>query len=350
MYRKVTPVVAAVFATGMMLSAPAYAAPKEDHKPVNSVKEKKEAKEKEKGQNKGQTQQLKSVDKKLDKIEEFLIAYKAKLASMEEKEETEKDTDVPEEENQTPEEQEQELPAEGTDEEPVNDDETTEEQTPQEPADEENAGVEEPADHATAQSEDVIVDEDLTDTEIEEEVEEVENEVKAFPGYAGKFHALENRLNAVTNQLNALSRKGADSAALKERYDRIATLKAEITAIVAQIKGIQENVNEEIEKDESVLEKAPVEDVATTKEWTIKFNQRLDEKTLSELDIIILDEEKNLVETTFSYSSKTKSITVSALQPYEAGSTYTLYIGKKISGLNGKDLKNSVKMNFSVGD
>lgn len=87
MYKKLSMMVAAVFAAGSLLSAPALAAPNDQ----NASSEKQEAikregnkKQQEKGTEKqkeknGHIQQLKSIDKQLDKIEEKLQSYKSKL-------------------------------------------------------------------------------------------------------------------------------------------------------------------------------------------------------------------------------------------------------------------------------
>ena len=67
-------------------------------------------------------------------------------------------------------------------------------------------------------------EDELTDEEIEEEVEAVEKELQNNQGYIGKFKALQNRLNAVTNRLDRLSLKGVESTLLTERYNRIKEL------------------------------------------------------------------------------------------------------------------------------
>ncbi|MFK2827099.1 Ig-like domain-containing protein [Bacillus sp. B190/17] len=373
MYKKMTPVAAAVLAAGMMLSGPAYASPKDDAHTAHStkVKEQENKKDQNKHQDKhqdkqqhGQMKQLQSIDKQLDKIEKVLIKYQTKLTDIEDNDDDQVEDGAETEDKQDAEEQTEEKPAD----ESTTDGEKTEEQpqTDEQPVSEtvENkakASSEEIITNETVQPTEEIEDNELTDTGDQEEAEaedddqdadddedEVENEVKEHPGYMGKFKALHNRLNAVTKQLDSLSSRGADKAALKERYDRIAALHKDIDAVLAAITQIQDKVKEEIDKDETVEERTPVKNAPVTKEWRIKFSKKLDAATLSELDIVVLDEQRNLVETTFSYSDATKTITVSPLQPYEAGKTYTLYIGKKISDTAGTNLKNSVKMNFTV--
>ncbi|PAQ12901.1 hypothetical protein CD798_17305, partial [Bacillaceae bacterium SAOS 7] len=191
-------------------------------------------------------------------------------------------------------------------------------------------------------------DSDQDTDDADDESDDVENDLEDNPGYSGKFKALQNRLNAVTNRLDSLSAKAIDEVALTERYDRVKALQSEVGAVLLTINQIQDKVTKEIEQDDAVEEKESVKEKDLMKEWKIQFSKALDEKTLSELDIIVLDQDKNLVETTFTYSVATKSVTISPLQPYQSGKTYTLYIGKKISSKEGKGLKNSVKMNFSI--
>jgi len=63
---------------------------------------------------------------------------------------------------------------------------------------------------------------------------------------------------------------------------------------------------------------------------------------------VVLDVDQNIVETSITYSEETNSIILTPLQPYESGESYTLFISNNISGENGSDLANSVKMEFSV--
>lgn len=377
MYKKITPAAAALLAAGMLLGGTADAAPKNPNAGQSEkVKEKEKEKEKE---NKGQLQQFKSIDKQLDKIEEKILAYKAKMAELEESEETnEPDGAVEEPADGADEESSDETvkePTDGAVEEPADDtDEEPSDETVKEPADEtveEPAGdtVEEPVDGTEGEepavtepvstlyvaeepqiieepaAEEIIEDEEVTDEEIQQEVEEITEQLDDRPGYAGKFNALQNQLSAVSNRLDGLEAKGADTA---ERRERVAVLQEDVKAVLASIGAIQEKVKETVKADKKAEEKKAVQTKEAAKEWKIKFSKGLDEATLSELDIVVLDAEQNLVETTLNYDVKTSAVTVVPGQPYQAGQTYTLYIGKGISGADGVDLKNSVKMNFTI--
>ncbi len=444
MYKKITPVVAAVLATGMILSGPVSAAPKEEHKPPanekgNQNQKQNQAEEKGQKENKGQTQELKSIDKQLDKIEDKISHYTDKLSSITESndteeaeedavEEIEEETEDAleeglEEQEESKEENDEGIEEEATEElndEPAASDDTTvegqipseaveesvdekaeegvieslaestetveedlseelteenpetveedpgesadqtEEESTEQAANEEGEGVEQNDDQSGEQTEEVLEeeneteseeaddDDELTDEEIEEEVENVEKELQNNQGYAGKFKALQNRLNAVAKRLDELSAKGVDSAVLTERYNRVMELHNAVAEAAATIMQIEDKVKETIENDDKVIEEAPADDVPLTKEWNIKFSGELDETTLSELDIVVINGEQGLVETAISYSAATKTVVITPLQPYKAGETYMLYIGKEISGKTGLDLKNSVKMEFTV--
>lgn len=366
MYKKITPAAAALLAAGMLLGGTADAAPKNN--PNAGQGEKVKDKEKE---NKGQLQQFKSIDKQLDKIEEKILAYKAKMIELEESEEISEPDEAVEEptdeaDKEQPADETVEEPADGAEEEPA--DETAKE--PSDEAVEEPASdtVKEPADGTEAEepavtepvstldtvegtleepvAEEIIEEEaEVTDEEIQQEVEEITEELDERPGYTGKFNALQNQLSAVSKRLDSLEAKGADTA---ERRERVAILQEDVKTVLASISTIQEKVKETVKKDKKAEEKKAVQTKEAAKEWKIKFSKSLDETTLSELDIVVLDTEQNLVETTLNYDVKTSAVTVTPGQPYQAGQTYTLYIGKGIAGTDGVDLKNSVKMNFTV--
>ncbi|WP_309089185.1 S-layer homology domain-containing protein [Domibacillus sp.] len=312
MKKKWTPAVAAVLAAGVMFSGEGMTfAAQAESTPYNVLASKKE--------NQGQVQQFKSIDKQLDKIEEKLLEYKEKMNKIKEEEKQEE--------------------SDGTEEvvQPIT---PTPTETPA--SDETVTTSADPVEETETDS-----DDDLTAEEGTEE-EQVEKDLEDQPGYRGKFGALENRLNAVSKQVASLASKGADAAAVAERQARIDALKKDVAAALASIGQIEKEVQAEIKADKTVKEKAPKKGVALTKSWTIKFSKSLDADTLSTLDLVVMDAAGSLVETTFTYSDKTKSITLTPLQPYQKGAAYTLYIGKGIEGANGVPLKHTVKMDFTT--
>lgn len=356
--KKFIPAVAAILTLGMVFSGPAFAAPKDNPKSekVQKVKENQQS-------NKGQTQQLKSIDKQLDKIEEKLTHYQEKLQNLYKPiEDLEGETADPTVEEETPESSDQGAEEQSSEQEDTKalsesgTEETNEDSSENESnVDAATANEEESEEEPISEDDSDSIDNDDTtevdeeDSSIDEEAEEVEEELNEYPGYAGKFNALQNRLNAVNNRLGLLAAKGTAAEELQSRYGRIELLSTQINEVLTALKELQNDVQEKVDNDESAEELEPTKsEVPASKEWNIKFSQKLNEKTLSNLDIIVLDTAENLIETSISYSEETKSITIKPAQPYKAGETYTLYIGKDISGENGLKLKNSVKMTFSI--
>ncbi|WP_431028129.1 Ig-like domain-containing protein [Lysinibacillus sp. LZ02] len=399
MLKKSTATIAALFASSTILVNTSFAAPNDNvHKEVqvahnaeqhNSSKkqqelEKKiehdkkleEKKQKEHEKNlKGQEKKLESIDKQLNKIEEKITKYEVKFADLDDNDEDEikEDDQEPttnpdenageadseevneenaEEETEATEEDAAEEETEATEEDDaeeeteVTEEDGTEEETEvtEEGTEEETEATEEDA----AEEETEVTEDDVTEDETEDLEEEIEEAVEEYNDYLGKFTALRNRLNAVVHQLDALNKKGVDSALLTERYDRVAALQEKLDAAVAKITQVQDQVIEKIKNDPAIEVKPAKEEKDPKKEWTVQFNKHLDEKALSELAVVVYDEQQNLVETTMTYNAQKKSIIITPTQAYKAGAQYTLYIGKEITSANGEGLKKSVKMNFTI--
>ncbi|MCI2253093.1 S-layer homology domain-containing protein [Domibacillus sp. PGB-M46] len=349
MKKKWTPAVAAVLAAGVMFSGEGITfAAQVESTPYNALASKKE--------NQGQAQQFKSIDKQLDKIEEKLLQYKEKMNKIKEEQKQEESDETPAETPvEAPSEEEAPAEEETSAEAPSEEEAPAEEETPAEaPSEEEAPDTEEIITASTNSAEETELageetgNNDNSISEEDKEEKEVEKDLEGQSGYRGKFQALENRLNALTKQVTSLSSKGADTEAVAERQARIASLKQEVQSVLASIGQIEEEIQAEIKADKAVKEKAPKKDISLTKGWTIKFSKSIDANTLSTLDIVVMDAEGSLVETTFTYSEETKSITITPLHPYQKGTVYTLYIGKDIQGTDGVPLKNTVKMDFTT--
>lgn len=338
--KKMILAVAAFFAFSVVASDTSYAAKNDNsHKKEHLQQQKNEKKEvknvdKQKKPSKGNTQQLKSIDKQLDKIEEKLNHYQEKLPKI--------DASIEEEQSTTTNDTVNVDPTTGTITTGTTTTETTTTETSTEKAE---ATTEQPVTEASTTTEE---DSDEESTTEEESDEDVDQELDKYPGYKGKLNALKNRLNAVTNRLDSLSSKSGTTEELQARYDQVKSLIAEIDKALASIDNVQNEIKEDISNDETVEELAPAEDVATTKEWKIQFSNDLDISTLSNLDVVILDSNQNIVETTITYSEETKTVSISPVTPYQSGESYTLYIGNKISAENGTNLTNSVTKEFTV--
>ncbi|SOC06080.1 Ig-like domain-containing protein [Ureibacillus xyleni] len=322
MKKFVLAVAACVAIGGVATTDSVFAAPKNE-----VVQQHGKQQEKEKQQNQGQIQQLKSIDKQLNNIEGKFKLYQSKIPKLSSSiEELQKET--------------QNAQSTETTDAVVENEQVSELAEPQE----ETVATEE------APTEEVVVEEPVVDNEELDgnSEEEVESELKKYPGYEGKLNALLNRLNGVSNRLNGLSSKGAATEELQARIDRVEAMKVEIQKVKTTLTQIEKKVKEEVTQDTSAEEKESQTPVDTTKDWTIQFSKGIDISTLSNLDIVVLDEEQNLVETTISYLPDSNAVKISSSQPYESGKTYTLYIGNDISSESGLNLKNSVKMTFTV--
>lgn len=91
----------------------------------------------------------------------------------------------------------------------------------------------------------------------------------------------------------------------------------------------------------------PPDGYALDKIWTIEFNQQL-ELSQSNIDsIFIKDNLGNTIETEKNLKTNT-SITIKPIKNYQANTTYTLYVDDTMESLEGKILKNPIKMNFQT--
>lgn len=274
---------------------------------------------------KGLLKQLQSIDKQLNKIEQNIVKYESKFTQWtnEDKQDGEgQDKDKDKDKNK--------------DKDQDKDNPQLNEQTQQ------TASVQS---YSVKDSNDKIDDnEDLED----ELAEEIDGAVEEYNEYTGKFKALSNRLDGISKQLDNLITRGLDPALGAERTARIEELKVKLQASIDKITAVQDQVIDKIQKDHTAKVEDPKEETLTTKPWNIRFNKKLNEATLSELNIVVYDEQHQLIETTITHDAANKTVIVQPTQPYKVGSKYTLYIGKELSSEGGQKLKNSVKMQFTI--
>ncbi|WP_301107719.1 Ig-like domain-containing protein [Sporosarcina sp.] len=288
--------------------------------------------------------EFKSIDKQLLKIEQKINKYNHKFAKLDEDEDDDDDSSDDQEKKQQRQlnsEAGQTTPKTAIDEKPAASTEFNKS---------ENEDAEK-SDETNGSSEEGMLNDDEAEDQAEAEedlAEELEEAVEEYNDYVGKFGELEKRLAAVELQLNRLAEAGADAAMIKERAGRIAELKMKLAASLEDLGRIQTSIMDKIKNDHEAEIKEEREEKLTTKEWVIKFNQKLDEKTLSELSIVVYDANNNLIETAMAYDANKQAIIVTPLQAYKTNSLYTLYIGNDISSQDGKKLKNSVKMSFWI--
>lgn len=83
--------------------------------------------------------------------------------------------------------------------------------------------------------------------------------------------------------------------------------------------------------------------------WTITFNTKIDEKTVSDKSIYVLQESKRVSGFSLSVSSNKKSVTVvPPAKGYLYGKSYTIYIEDSIKSFTGHKMKQRLKYEFSV--
>jgi len=89
-----------------------------------------------------------------------------------------------------------------------------------------------------------------------------------------------------------------------------------------------------------------ITDVELNKNWTIKFNMELDEATINDSNVYILnkDGEKNNCE--ISLNTDKKGIIIAPKSNYNPAEEYSLIISKNIKSTSNKSLAKAVKMTF----
>ena len=89
--------------------------------------------------------------------------------------------------------------------------------------------------------------------------------------------------------------------------------------------------------------------IPVDKDWTIQFNDKLDEKTITSENIYVQSHQTKLDGPEISLNEDGKSITVTAPENgYTKGEKYVLYIEKGIASATGKALNTPVKFEFTI--
>ncbi len=84
------------------------------------------------------------------------------------------------------------------------------------------------------------------------------------------------------------------------------------------------------------------------KELAVEFDSPLNEITVNNQNVYVLDSQKKRVETTASLRSDGKAIIIKPVQKFKGESSYTLYISKNVKYKTGKYLQNSLRMSFTT--
>ncbi len=86
--------------------------------------------------------------------------------------------------------------------------------------------------------------------------------------------------------------------------------------------------------------------VKGSKEWNVRFNKEFNKSTVNKHTVFVRDSRGNVIDVAINLSGK-NIIVVKPKGVYEYG-TYTLEITEQVRDLNGKQLKEPVKFEFSV--
>ncbi|WP_102347190.1 transglutaminase domain-containing protein [Bacillus sp. Marseille-P3661] len=88
--------------------------------------------------------------------------------------------------------------------------------------------------------------------------------------------------------------------------------------------------------------------VAKDKQWTIQFDSPIDFSSVTTENIMIYSSDGNKL-STIDYSLKdSNSLSISNKEDYKTGETYYLYVKNTIKGTNGKKIKDSVSIKFTI--
>lgn len=91
--------------------------------------------------------------------------------------------------------------------------------------------------------------------------------------------------------------------------------------------------------------------VDKNKDWTIHFNQAVFFDDATKNAVVVTDSKGNKVNVPLNLGSDNKSIVVGAPEAgYEAGAKYELVVGNGVHSVNGKEIKEQTKMDFSIKD
>ncbi|MCM1989121.1 DUF4932 domain-containing protein [Oceanirhabdus seepicola] len=98
----------------------------------------------------------------------------------------------------------------------------------------------------------------------------------------------------------------------------------------------------------AAIEMQKKNDVPLDKYWTIKLNIDVDESSIIDNNIYILDAQGNKINCELSKTDNTNIITITPKSNYNPGEKYTLHIEKGIKSISGEKLNEAVIMEFTT--
>ena len=94
-----------------------------------------------------------------------------------------------------------------------------------------------------------------------------------------------------------------------------------------------------------------IKDVEPTKEWKVKLNNDLDENSLTNEAVYVRDDSGTIIQTKLTVDQDQRTILIAPPDKgYQSGKSYTLYIEDTLLTSSGKQLKEPVKMEFTISD
>jgi N-acetylmuramoyl-L-alanine amidase len=88
--------------------------------------------------------------------------------------------------------------------------------------------------------------------------------------------------------------------------------------------------------------------VSINKVWHIKFNMDLNKNTVNSNNIMVLDEKQQAVAVNVSCGEDNRSVTVTPVNSYNSGKTYSLIVTKNVQAISGKNIEIPKRMKFST--
>lgn len=165
------------------------------------------------------------------------------------------------------------------------------------------------------------------------------------PGYATIY--IKETGSSQNGVLYIVYPSGANFSKTISRLKAGTTYTIQIDAKGGDVQYRNENIVTTYAADKEVIWEQQ-ENVHPSKEWTIKFSQKIDASTLTNQNISVTDANNNSVNIWLEVGSDGSSVIVKPREDYFSGQTYFLNINRNMRSETGQLLKNPVQMQFSI--
>lgn len=109
------------------------------------------------------------------------------------------------------------------------------------------------------------------------------------------------------------------------------------------------NNNTKVVDDGDFVLLKEVDDVDVNKDWTIKFKDSVDEKSLDDSKIFVLDENNQIINVNlYLDGNNDKQVIVKHINSYESGKTYRIYITKDVKSKRNQNLGKAILFKFTT--